>query len=98
MVYNMLLWTDHFWISYTKLYKFYNDNLSDALGSKQGGTLKLVNPKHEDLASVQLLTVSISDKVWGLLFSLLLSCNVIHLQWILPSKHWKKVIFANYDE
>ena len=41
------------WISYKKWYKFYSTNLSVAfLGSKQGGTLKLVNPKHEDWASI----------------------------------------------
>ena len=28
-------------------------------GSKQGGTLKLVNPKHKDWAWIQLLTLSV---------------------------------------
>ena len=57
MVYKALLWTDVFWISYIKLYKFYNNALSVVLGSKQGGTLKLVNPKHEDWVSVKLLNL-----------------------------------------
>ena len=39
---------------------------SVVIGSKQGGTLKPVNPKHEDWASIQLLTLS----VWTFLFSL----------------------------
>ena len=38
MVYKALLWRDVFWISYIKLYKFYN-NLLDVTRSKQGGTL-----------------------------------------------------------
>ena len=38
MVYKALLWRDVFWISYIKLYKFYN-NLLDVIRSKQGGTL-----------------------------------------------------------
>ena len=50
-----------FWISYRKWYKFCNNNLSFVLGSK-GGTLKLVNPKQEDWASIQLLNVSLSRK------------------------------------
>ena len=50
MVYKALLWTDTFWISYIKWFKFYNNNLSVVLGNKQGGTLKLVNPKQEDWA------------------------------------------------
>ena len=36
MVYKALLSTDFFWISYMKWYKFYNNNLSVVLGSKQG--------------------------------------------------------------
>ena len=32
-----LLWTDVFWISHLKRYKFYNNNLSVVLGTKQGG-------------------------------------------------------------
>ena len=59
MVYKALLWTDVFWISYIKWCKFDNNNLSIVLGSKQGGTLKLVNPKHEDRASIQLLALSL---------------------------------------
>ena len=35
--YTVLLWTDIFWISYIKWYKFYNSNLSVVLGSKPGG-------------------------------------------------------------
>ena len=38
MVYKALLWTDIFWISYIKWEKFYNNNLSFVLGSKQGGS------------------------------------------------------------
>ena len=59
MVYKALLWTDAFWISYIKWYKFYNNNLSVVLGSKQGETLKLVNPKHEVWVPIQLLTPSV---------------------------------------
>ena len=59
MVYKALLWTDVFWISYINRYKLYNNDLSVILGSKQGGSLKLVNPKHEDWKSVQLLTLSV---------------------------------------
>ena len=59
MVYKALLWTDVFWISYIKWYKFYNKNLSVVLGSKQRGTLKLLNPKHEDWMSIELLTLSV---------------------------------------
>ena len=42
-----------------KWYKFYNNNLLVVAGSKQKGTLKLVNPKYEDWASVQRLTLSL---------------------------------------
>ena len=72
MDYKVLLWTDIFWISYIKSYK---NNLSVFLGSKQGGALKLVNPKHEDWASIQLLTLSLLT----FLFTLT-ECQVI-LQW-----------------
>ena len=48
-----------FWISYIKWYKFDNNNLS-VLGSRQEETLKLVNPKHEDWASTQLLTLCLN--------------------------------------
>ena len=75
MVYKALLWTDVFLISYIKWYKFYSNDLSVVLGSKQGGTLKLVNPKHENWASIQLLSLS----VLTFLFSLP-SCQVI-FQW-----------------
>ena len=44
-------------ISYIKWYNFYNKNLSVVLGSKQGRTLKIVNPKHEDWALIQLLNL-----------------------------------------
>ena len=54
-----LLWRDAFWISYIRLYRFYNNSSSVVLRSKQGVTLKLVNSKHEDWASVQLLTLSL---------------------------------------
>ena len=37
MVYKVLLWTDVFWISYIIWYKFYSNNLSIVLGSKQRG-------------------------------------------------------------
>ena len=59
MFFKALLWADIFWISYIKWYKFYNNNLSVVLGSKQGETLKVVNPKHEDWASIQLLILSV---------------------------------------
>ena len=59
MVYKVLLWTEVFWISYIKWYKFCNNNLLVVLRSKQGGTLKLMNPKHKDWASIQLLTFSV---------------------------------------
>ena len=59
MVYKALLWTDVFWISDIKWYKFYNNNLSVVLASKQGGTSKLANPKHEERASIPLLTLSV---------------------------------------
>ena len=67
--------TRRFWISYIKWYKFYKNNLSVVFRSKQGGTLKLVNPKHEDWASIQLLTLS----VLIFLFTLL-RCQVV-FQW-----------------
>ena len=44
---------------YIKWCKFYNNTLLGVLESKQEGTLKLVNPKHEDWASIQLLTHSV---------------------------------------
>ena len=47
-----------FWIPYIKWYKFYSNNLSVVLESKQRERLKLVNPKHEDWASIQLLILS----------------------------------------
>ena len=50
-----------------KWYNFYNNNLSVILGSKQGKTLKLVNPKHEDWASIQLLTLSVLTFLFTLL-------------------------------
>ena len=59
MVYKALLWTYSFWISYINWYKFNNNNLSFALGSKQGGTSKLMIHKHEEWASIQLLTHSV---------------------------------------
>ena len=52
MFYKALLWTDVFWKSYRIWYKFYNNTLLVVLGSKQRGTLKLVN-----WASTQLLTL-----------------------------------------
>ena len=39
--------------------KFYNTNLSVILADKHGGQLNLVNPKHEDWASIQLRTFSL---------------------------------------
>ena len=75
MVYKALLWTCVFWISYIKWYKLHKNNLSVALENKQGETLKLVNPKHKDWASIQLLTLS----VLTFLFTLLI-CQVI-FQW-----------------
>ena len=61
MVYRVLLWTDVFSNIIHKMvrYKFYNNNLSVVLRSKQEGTLKLVNHKHEDWASIQLVTLSV---------------------------------------
>ena len=41
-----------------KSYKFYND-WSVVLGHIQGERLKHVNPKHEDWASIQFLTLSV---------------------------------------
>ena len=61
MVYKALLGTNIFWISYIKWYKFYSNNLSVVLGSKQGGTLKL-----EDWALIQLLNLW----VWTFSFTL----------------------------
>ena len=66
-VYKVLLWADVFWISYIK---FHNNNLSVILGIKQGGrwTSKYEggpwNPKHEDYASIQLLTLSLNFLVY----------------------------------
>ena len=51
-----------FWISYIKWYKFYNNNLSVVLVSKQKGTLKLVQHKYKDWMSIQLLTLSILQR------------------------------------
>ena len=51
IVYIALLWTDVFWILHINCYEFYNSSLV-VLGSKHGGTLKLVN-----WSSVQLLTL-----------------------------------------
>ena len=42
------LFTSGVSMSYLKWYMFYNNNLSVVLGSKLGGMMKLVNPKHED--------------------------------------------------
>ena len=57
MIYKALLWTDVFWLSYIKWYKFYNNKLLVILRSQQAGTLKLGNSKHKDWASIQLLTL-----------------------------------------
>ena len=51
MVYNGLLWTGAFWISYIKRY---NNNLPVVLRNEQGGKLKLVNLKNEDWVSIQI--------------------------------------------
>ena len=51
MVYNGLLWTGVFWISYIKRY---NNNLPVILRNEQGGKLKLVNLKNEDWVSIQI--------------------------------------------
>ena len=59
MVYKALQRADVFWILYTKWHKFYRNKLSVTLGSKQGGTFKLMKCKHEDWASVQLLALSV---------------------------------------
>ena len=72
MVYKALLITDIFRISYMKWYRFYNNNLSVLLECKQGGTLKLKNPKHEDWASIPLLSLSV--------LTFLSRCQVI-FQW-----------------
>ena len=59
MVLKALQWTDGFWISYTKMVEILQQKFLVALGSKQGMTLKLVNLKYEDWASIQLLALSI---------------------------------------
>ena len=65
------------WMSYIKRYKFYNNDLSVLLVSKQGGTFKLASTKHEDWESVQLLS---------LLFTLLI-CKLI-FQWKRTKEKW----------
>ena len=62
MVYKALLWRDVFWISYIKLYKFYN-NLLDVTRSKQGGTLYNVFI----LKSVSITNISIEYYMWVIL-------------------------------
>ena len=64
MAYKALLWTEVFRISHIKWYKFYNYNLLVALRGKQGRTLKLVNLKHKDQASIQLLTLCLNLLVY----------------------------------
>ena len=51
MFYKVHLWTEVFWISYIKWYKFYNNNLSVVSVSKQGGRCNSWTPKHEDWGS-----------------------------------------------
>ena len=58
-----------------KTVQIFNNNLSVVLGSEQGGTFKLVNTKHKDWASMQLLPLS----VFTFLFTLP-RCQVI-LSW-----------------
>ena len=53
-----------FLILYKKCYKFYNTNLSVFLRSKQGETLKLVNPKQKDWVPIELLTLSFNFFVY----------------------------------
>ena len=58
-----------------KWYKFYNNNLLVVLGRKKEGTLKLVNLKHEEWVSIQLLSLSVLTFLLTLLI-----CQVI-FQW-----------------
>ena len=66
-----------------KWYNLYNSYLLAVLGSKQGGTLKLVNPKYEDWASIQLQTLSVLTFLFTLprllLFCLLWSHSQMRL-------------------
>ena len=60
-------YTKHvFLILYKKCYKFYDTNLSALKRprSKQGETLKLVNPKQKDWVSIELLTLSFNFLVY----------------------------------
>ena len=50
MVNKAALWTDVFWISSTKCYKFYNNKLLVVLGSQQVGTLELGEPQKRGLS------------------------------------------------
>ena len=59
--------------------------------SKQGGTLKLVNPKHEDWASIQLLTL----QVLNFLFTLP-RCQVI-FQWKQTKEKLKNALSASMN-
>ena len=70
MLYKALLRTEVFWITYIKWHKFYINNLSVVLGSKQGDTLK-----NKDWAPIQLLTLSVLT-----LWFTLPRCQVI-FQW-----------------
>ena len=62
MVYKALLWTNVFWISYIKWYKFYNNNLSVVLGSKQGVDVETCEPQTRGL-SVNSIADSLSLNV-----------------------------------
>ena len=55
-----------FLILYKKCYKFYDTNLSvlKRPRSKQGETLKLVNPKQKDWVPIELLTLSFNFLVY----------------------------------
>ena len=44
LVCKVFLWTGIFWISYIKWYKFYNNNLSVVLGTKQGARWNFWTP------------------------------------------------------
>ena len=57
MVYKVLPWTDVFSISHKMVCSL--QHLLVVLGSKQEGTLKLVNHKQEDWASIQFLTLAV---------------------------------------
>ena len=74
-----------------KWYKFYGNNLSVVLVSKQRGTLKLVNPKHKDWASIQLLTL----QVLNFLFTLP-RCQVI-FQWKQTKEKLKNALSASMN-